>query len=370
MSFLVEYDISFISLILLVIMFFITRIKKDVFSFSSSMFTWIIFVNAAALIIEPLAGFLDGYTAHNVYVITYILNFALVLTSPILIGLWASYLDYKLFKNKQRIIRAHFYQWPTYIIFLLLVLNLRMDIFYTIDPITNLYTQGPFHLIRYALAYAVFFYLIYQIMRHHHKEDTHVLKGVILFMFFPVVGSVLQYLEPELLLIFPFLALAIVIVYIFLETTSGTLDHLTKLYSRHAIESYINLLIEQDQNFHVVMIDLDNFKSINDIYGHQVGDQVLKEFSTLLKACRACPSIFPGRLGGDEFLVVITDKDEKEIIEFLNHLKDSVKSLASAEKFNQIDFSYGITFADDKMTLDDILTNVDRKMYAAKKHKR
>jgi len=370
MLFLVSYDLSLISLILLIIMFIVTRIKKDVFSFSSSLFSWIIIINGIALTIEPLTWYLDGKTGTQLYAITYLTNVLLILASPVLIGLWASYLDYKLFKNKKRVIKAHFYQWPTYIIFLLLMLNLRLDIFFSIDPVTNIYTQGQFHIVRYILIYIIFGRLIQLIIFNKDIEDTQAVKGILLFMAFPALGSIIQYIQPDALFTFPFLSLAVVIVYIFLETTSGTLDHLTKLYSRNTLESYINMLIEQQKEFYVVMIDLDNFKAINDVYGHQVGDQVLKDFSYLLKTCQACDNTFAGRLGGDEFLVVLTKHGEKEVHQYVSTLKEFMKETRFYKQFPDLDFSYGTVLSSTKMTLDDILMTVDRNMYVEKNVKK
>jgi diguanylate cyclase (GGDEF)-like protein len=81
-------------------------------------------------------------------------------------------------------------------------------------------------------------------------------------------------------------------------------DALTGLDNRPGVESKMQRRIAVKQPFCVVMLDLDGFKQVNDTYGHQAGDDLLKQFSTELRSASRATDVV-GRWGGDEFIVVL-----------------------------------------------------------------
>jgi diguanylate cyclase (GGDEF)-like protein len=102
------------------------------------------------------------------------------------------------------------------------------------------------------------------------------------------------------------------------------LDPLTDLYNRRygeeCLQKEITRAERHSYDLAVIVMDLDNFKQINDKYGHAAGDEVLKEFSRRLKrAIRACD--VPVRMGGDEFLVVLPECPRGNIHIILSRLK-------------------------------------------------
>ena len=93
-------------------------------------------------------------------------------------------------------------------------------------------------------------------------------------------------------------------------------DALTGLPNRRAIEEWASRQLRGAARhgfpFWVVMIDLDHFKDVNDMYGHDAGDTVLKRFAEILKANTRLSNI-SGRVGGEEFLQVLTHTDEQAV---------------------------------------------------------
>ncbi len=81
-------------------------------------------------------------------------------------------------------------------------------------------------------------------------------------------------------------------------------DNLTKIKNRRSITDFTNKLYEEKNNFSIILFDLDYFKKVNDTFGHQAGDEVLKIVSSITeKTLRN--SDFLGRYGGEEFLIVL-----------------------------------------------------------------
>ncbi|TCT16297.1 diguanylate cyclase (GGDEF)-like protein [Natranaerovirga pectinivora] len=152
-------------------------------------------------------------------------------------------------------------------------------------------------------------------------------------------------------------------------------DLLTSLYNRtffmKEIKDQINKAKSLNKNIAILYFDIDNFKTINDTMGHEIGDIVLKMFADELKKLSTVNDIV-ARLGGDEFAWLITDvKEESEIIHFTNLIKDKFKNPVNiyGNEF-YITSSIGISlFPEDTTEAEELMLNADIAMYQAKKEK-
>ena len=129
-------------------------------------------------------------------------------------------------------------------------------------------------------------------------------------------------------------------------------DYLTGLYNRRELErilSYeISKSIRYDSSFQLMMIDLDEFKNINDAFGHPEGDRVLKKFAEILKeSVRKTDLVF--RYGGDEFIVFIPGDDEMAVEKISKRIRDRFnKEFKTYIEELSFDFSFGhLVFPDD-----------------------
>lgn len=138
----------------------------------------------------------------------------------------------------------------------------------------------------------------------------------------------------------------------------SVLDPLTKSYNR-------NFLYQQNKDFFsdkiFVYIDLDNFKNINDIFGHNIGDVVLNDFVEFIRNNIKFSDIII-RLGGDEFLVLVNNRSLSEVEERIYHLKKEF--IKEFNKYPCLSFSYGIS--NFKNTLEETLNFADSSMYKYK----
>ena len=115
-------------------------------------------------------------------------------------------------------------------------------------------------------------------------------------------------------------------------------------------------------------MDLDNFKSINDIYGHQMGDEVLILTSSIIQ--KNFPYDLTARVGGDEFLIIsLTIWSEEEIKrKAILLIKDLKEAFIDKTDFISLSSSIGITVAYDKVIdLDELIKQSDIALYEAKK---
>ncbi len=149
-------------------------------------------------------------------------------------------------------------------------------------------------------------------------------------------------------------------------------DYLTGLFLRRYMDRVIEDALYNFKRystvFSIIMLDLDDFKKINDIYGHAAGDVVLKDFALMLKRItRHTDSCI--RYGGDEFVVVLPETDLKSAEAVAKKIQSSLNSIVF--KKGNVEFkcsvSIGITKVRENDTLESILERVDEALYKTKK---
>ena len=159
-----------------------------------------------------------------------------------------------------------------------------------------------------------------------------------------------------------------------LNMTSLT-DELTSIYNRRGMQKQLKILmnnLKKDEYAYVVFIDLDKLKSINDIYGHECGDQAIIMASKII--LEAFPEDIVGRVGGDEFLVIIKPDHPKMIKNIDDRIKES--TLRYEEEYQypfKVSLSYGISVLDyytDENTIKDVIDAADNFMYENKRKRR
>jgi diguanylate cyclase (GGDEF)-like protein len=147
-------------------------------------------------------------------------------------------------------------------------------------------------------------------------------------------------------------------------------DDLTNIYNRrHFLErmqSEIDRARRYGTPFSVMFIDIDNFKDLNDSYGHQVGDKILAELATILKHWARSSDIV-ARYGGEEFVVLLPMTDKPRSITAAERLRTRVQRHTFYRR-KKLTVSVGVaSFPGDGDTTDQLLGRVDEALYMAKK---
>lgn len=146
-------------------------------------------------------------------------------------------------------------------------------------------------------------------------------------------------------------------------------DQLTSLDNSRAFDIEYRILrklnFRKQTCFAVGIIDLDGFKSVNDTHGHHRGDEVLLQFSQVLKkACRSSDII--ARLGGDEFAIILLDIDETQAYLCDHHLRTLFAESGLNQKYG-VDFSMGLAILSElPENLEDATKTADQLMYQSK----
>ncbi|SFR53540.1 diguanylate cyclase (GGDEF) domain-containing protein [Pseudidiomarina maritima] len=153
-----------------------------------------------------------------------------------------------------------------------------------------------------------------------------------------------------------------------LEVLART-DTLTQLKNRSHLDDVLEQELERAHRYQhelaVLILDTDHFKTLNDNYGHLVGDQVLKELSQVLSAQIRASDIL-GRWGGEEFLVIAPNTDEEGAVELAEKIRIAVAEHRFTEQKLHLTVSIGCTDCLDEDTIISIVQRADNGLYQAK----
>ncbi len=147
-------------------------------------------------------------------------------------------------------------------------------------------------------------------------------------------------------------------------------DSLTNLYNRRKLDEALTVENERAQRFGhpygIILLDIDNFKRINDNYGHQEGDQVLIAIAKLLQQQTRKTDII-GRWGGEEFLVICPQTDKNGLLQLAEKLRKSIAQCQLSAAGYQTS-SFGLSLYRQGDENKDIIARADQALYRAKKH--
>lgn len=364
MNYFVQFQINIFAVVILIVLYVIIRAKSKVDSFGKRLLKAVMFVTSVAIIMEPLTWIFDGATFFGAYFFEYATNFILFLVGPILCGLMLSYVDYHIFKEPNRLYKKRFYMDMSILTLGILIFNFFNPIYFAVNKTTNHFSSGNFQWFHYTIITSIYLFMIYFVIKNRRKTHQYVVNIFLVFFGLPILGMFVQVIDSKFYFSWTSIVLAILVVYIFLETSSNEQDYLTKLYNRQSYEIYLHHLKELRKPFGIFLIDLNFFKEINDVHGHHMGDKVLVEFARILDKVFHSNALV-SRLGGDEFVVVI----EKNDVDVDFYAKEIQRLLTKSEDFliQSLSFSYGYQVYISDMTVDDLYNFADKKMYMYKR---
>ncbi|PKN14039.1 MAG: GGDEF domain-containing protein, partial [Deltaproteobacteria bacterium HGW-Deltaproteobacteria-24] len=147
-------------------------------------------------------------------------------------------------------------------------------------------------------------------------------------------------------------------------------DTLTNIYNRtfynQKIQEMLSLYQRHNTVFSFLIFDIDDFKYINDNYGHTVGDKVLIELCALVqKQIRMTDYLF--RVGGEEFIILFANTSQKEVASVAQKLRITIEKELNVLENRKITVSMGLTQVQSQDTQESIFNRADELLYEAKK---
>ena len=231
---------------------------------------------------------------------------------------------------------------------------------YSVDADSN-YTHGRFYWIYIAAYISSLIYCTIIVIRNVKKYQYNGIGYFLAMAGMMVTGIGIQLYDSSLKVDYATVSMAAVMLYVFTLEMINQTDELTELINRRGYENYISHV--EDPSV-ILFFDVNNFKQINDTYGHAFGDQVLKNIGRAMKEEYArYGKCF--RFGGDEFCVIITKNIEN--IEKMNQsfLEDIARIRSKEERMPEVSIGY-VHYNPESQNIRDVVEEADQMMYRNK----
>ncbi len=147
------------------------------------------------------------------------------------------------------------------------------------------------------------------------------------------------------------------------------IDSLTEIYNRLKFQQILEVewdnVIRNDEKMAIILFDIDNFKTVNDTYGHDFGDLALIQLAELMKSKVEQQHVF-ARWGGEEFIILVTNTVEKEAFQVAESLRFFIET-KQFSGISKLTASFGVALYEKGITREELMRRADIALYEAKK---
>jgi len=345
--------------------------RKDI---RNRFFIGLFIVNTGQLSIETITCLINEQPYLWLIPITVVLHTILFMLGPLFTYLWYAFVDVWINNKKEVNLKRNMIFKSPLVISSVLILSspfTKATFYITKD---NVYERGALFLVPLS---ATYFYVVCNIINvYWNRKKLNKVEFLSLFLLgaVPILAGVIQALFYGILLAWSCAAYTIIILFLYLQQQMMQVDSLTGAWCREKLHIFLNDKIEgsSEKGFAIVFIDLDNFKIINDTYGHIEGDKALISFVKVVNCVlRGEDSIT--RYGGDEFVLFLNVETKDMVETVMSKISDEVEAFnINSNNLYQLEYSYGYDLYDynTKLKADKYINHVDKLMYEAKNKKK
>lgn len=373
MNLALRIDINVVAFIVSILFLMHISNRLDTKEKQNKAFITVFSLNTIQLFIETLTCILNKQPYTWLIPIDTLLHVILFLLGPLITYQWFRFASLWINKDNGDAHRNYILLAPLAVNAILVLLTPSLGLTFYIDH-HNIYHRGPLFYIPVAISY---FYLLGSfilVFRNSSRISKIEFLPMLLFGVLPTAGGFIQAVFYGFLLIWSTIAFSLIFIYLYLQQQMIHIDYLTGAWTREKFYNYLEDRISQrkPKSFSIVFIDLDNFKKINDAYGHAEGDRVLIDLVYLIKKNLKAED-FVTRYGGDEFVLFLNVSSRQEVEEVMSRISEALDSYNEhADAGYELEFSYGYELYnfDKPMTADEYIKHVDKLMYQKKNSKK
>ena len=324
------------------------------------------------LLVEAGTCWINGVPGTGIRVLSSVLHVFLFLGAPFLTTYWFLLLCQVVLplNNNSKLLRVVILV-PQMANFLIVILSPWLGWVFSLDA-ENIYQRGPLFLVSWIVTYSFLAISVGVILRHRKRMSLWNISLLLLACVLPLLGGFVQATLYGILTMWPSVAMALIILYLFLQERLIHLDGLTGAWNRESFEHYINerIRLHPDQPFGALYFDLDHLKSINDRFGHPEGDVALQESVNLVRAAIG-PEDVIARMGGDEFVVIVHTEDPGKL-ESVRHA--IFEKLGHYNRQSGKPYPIGLSagsgmYGPHFSSIEHFIHQLDQRMYEAKRLK-
>jgi diguanylate cyclase (GGDEF)-like protein len=236
----------------------------------------------------------------------------------------------------------------------------------------NEYHRGPLFWVPMSVLCVMMLIIEAFIVSQKSRIDARHFKSLVLFLIFPLIGWALQLLIYGLPFSLISATFAAQVVFTNIQNRSMDTDYLTGVFNRQSLDHQMQGKIAAStgqSSFSAILLDIDNFKSINDCFGHYEGDAALIYTADLLRSSVRSKD-FIARYGGDEFCIIFDEGDSSALDHVIQRINDNLHEFnMNTKKPYQLNFSIGSAVYDPSIGADTelFMRIIDQRMYDEKK---
>lgn len=374
MSLMNNLIINIYSILILLVIYHQNNKFEDDKKFNNRIFRTMMQATFILLFLDIISR-LDGNVYSFYPVLNQIGNFLLFVFSPLLASLYLLYVHNQLFnheENTKKLIKPLLF--INFLNAIIVIVSKFYGWFYYIDE-NNIYHRGPYFEIPALIPVIIIFISIFLLVKFRTEIEKRNYTSLALFSIPPLIGIVLQVLVYGISIVLNCMVLSLLIAYLFIQNQGISIDHLTGLYNRKRCENYLKEKISsftKKRTFSAIMLDINNFKRINDTFGHDIGDLALIISGKILKSSIRTND-FLSRYGGDEFVLVLDIDNNKELETTIKRINSKVEEFNKRNEYPfTLSFSMGYDVYDFKLNIgyEKFLKHLDKLMYENKEEYR
>lgn len=361
-------QVHIISIIILILLFVSIKQQSRSVQQQNRYYLALVILTILAMIFKTIVNYTDGYTSGIEEILLTTSTAIYYLITVVVVLHWLLYLHH-LLKGKKVYERLIIYIYLPFV--LLAVVSILLSIFgipamYTIKPSGGIERHIMYSVIIFS-EYLIMIGSVFYVIWNRNKISNFEYLTLIAYLLPPAVGIFLNETLTNVDLIWPSMTVSLVMVYTNIQSRMTHTDPLTGVFNRREYEKQVEYLSSQKgmhKKICAIMIDIDNFKKINDEESHQTGDKALIEVSNILqKSIRK--NDFIARIGGDEFCIMI-ESDQMDVLhQIVNRINEQMQLFNAAWEGKKIRLSmgYGIYDAVYHKNFKQFFEKLDRLMY-------
>lgn len=359
-----------IVLLALLLFNFAPRLKTE--KADMKVFFLMILVNLFQCVVEPITLILDGKMFFGAVTINRAMNSLLYVGNISFAAMWVTYVDLRLERVSQKLSPRYMLKYvPAMLVVLGSLVNMFTPVFFEISA-DNWYHRTKNYVFAYVITYGYLMYSMVVAYCYGKNSQRYYFLPVLTFLSPVFVASTLQLLFYGISALWVGTAIGLTTAYVALLKEGVDVDTLSGVYNRHYMNIQLASITSQSRENKMVagiMLDIDNFKVINDRWGHMEGDEAIRAVGKLLLAT-VNPKGTVYRFAGDEFTILLQVSSDREIQQMRGRIHQAVRRYNEAGgKPYQLSFSIGHAIFAPGEPLADFVSRMDEAMYNDKKQK-
>lgn len=360
------------SSIILVVLYLSIKQQSRAVQQKNRYFLMLLLLNINVMGLKILMALFSGYTSGIEEAVLHISTAFYYMNTIIIVFYWLLYLrDHVKGENASKKPLMLIFIPFMVISFISIILSFfGVPIMYTMTPYGGFeihFMYAPIVLSQYVVMIASSLFVVW-----NRKELTQFeALTLIAYQLPPAIGIIFNELLPNVDLLWPSMTISLLIVYTNIQSRMNNTDPLTGVFNRREYEKQIRYFSSpkaQKKKVCAMMIDIDDFKQINDLNSHQVGDMILIEVSQILQRS-VRKNDFIARIGGDEFCVIIENDQVTVLHEVINRINQNIEQYnRDRDGIPQIHVSigYGIYDINCHGSFKEFFNRLDKQMYLDK----